>query len=99
MRNTQRLVAVIVMVSAMGLTAAVIAGQSGLVSSLALVQKERQAEDSHASKARGPEPKGPVQKYGIVSRGKITRSGLPKDDEGWNWLRARDKNDRHFRGK
>ena len=88
MRNTQRLVAVIVMLSAMGLTAVVIASQQELVSSLAPVQKESQAQEAHVSKARGPEPKGPVQKFGIVSRGKITRSGLPKDDEGWNWLRA-----------
>jgi len=89
MKDSRRLVSVIVLVSAMGLTAAVIASQNRSVSSLGLVQNEPQGQqDSHASRLRGPEPKGPVPKYGIVSQGKITRSGLPKDDEGWNWLRA-----------
>lgn len=41
---------------------------------------------------RGPEPKGPVPKYGIIWPGKLTRSGKPKDHEGWNWLRGQGVN-------
>lgn len=45
-------------------------------------------DDQQASRLRGPEPKSPVPKYGIVWPGKLSRSGLPKNDEGWKWLRA-----------
>jgi hypothetical protein len=41
---------------------------------------------------RGPEPKGPVPRFGIVWEGKLTRSGKPKDDEAWKWLRAQGTN-------
>ena len=89
MRDSRRLVAATVLVSAMGLTAAVIASHNVSVGSLGLLQREPQGQDSHASKGRGPEPKGPVPRFGVVSTGKITRSGLPKDDTGWDWLRER----------
>jgi hypothetical protein len=41
-----------------------------------------------AAKPRGPEPKGLVPRYGIVWQGRLTRSGMPKNDDGWKWLRA-----------
>jgi Tyrosine phosphatase family len=44
------------------------------------------------SKLRGPEPKGPVPKYGIIWQGKLSRSGKPKNDEGWKWLREQGVN-------
>lgn len=45
-----------------------------------------------AQAARGPEPKGPVTRFGIVWDGKLTRSGKPKNDEAWKWLRAQGVN-------
>jgi len=30
----------------------------------------------------------PVPKYGVIWEGKLTRSGLPKDESGWKWLRS-----------
>jgi len=38
---------------------------------------------------RGPESKGPVTRFGVIWEGKLTRSGKPKTDEGWKWMRAR----------
>ena len=43
---------------------------------------------AQAAKPRGPEPKGLVPRYGIVWQGKLTRSGMPKNEDGWKWLRA-----------
>lgn len=47
-------------------------------------------EQAHASDAtaRGPETGAPVHRYGVIWPGKLTRSGVPKGDEGWRWLRA-----------
>jgi hypothetical protein len=45
-------------------------------------------QSSSMAELRGPEPKGPVPKFGIIWQGKLTRSGLPKDEAGWKWLRA-----------
>jgi hypothetical protein len=36
---------------------------------------------------RGPESRGPVPNFGIIWQGKLTRSGLPKNEDGWKWLR------------
>jgi hypothetical protein len=60
-------------------------GQTKVASSVAAHQSATQAE---AAKPRGPEPNGLVPKYGIVWQGKLTRSGMPKNDDGWKWLRA-----------
>ena len=58
-------------------------------------------------KPRGPESKGPVPKFGIIWQGKLTRSGLPKNEDGWKWLREqgvksivnfRAKNDVNYAG-
>ncbi len=49
--------------------------------------KSQEQRDAHASKLRGPEEKTAVPRFGIVWQGKLTRSGLPKDDEAWKWLR------------
>jgi len=50
--------------------------------------QETQTQGIQATKLRGPEPKGPVPRFGIVWQGKLSRSGKPKDDDGWKWLRA-----------
>lgn len=51
-------------------------------------QSTSPVKDAPASKPRGPEPKTPgVPKYGVVWPGKLTRSGNPKDDSAWQWLR------------
>jgi hypothetical protein len=44
------------------------------------------------AKPRGPEPKGIVPRFGIVWEGKLTRSGKPKHDDGWKWLREQGVN-------
>jgi protein tyrosine/serine phosphatase len=36
---------------------------------------------------RGPESRGPVPNFGIIWPGKLTRSGMPKNEDGWKWLR------------
>lgn len=51
-------------------------------------QEQTTAPDRQTSKIRGPEPKGPVPRFGIVWQGKMSRSGLPKNEDGWRWLRA-----------
>lgn len=57
------------------------------VTPLAAEQGAAQAS-TPASTPRGPEPKGPVPRFGVIWQGKLTRSGLPKDEDGWKWLRA-----------
>ncbi len=69
------------------LPAVVVIGQTRRAHSLAADQSATQA-GAQAAKPRGPEPKGLVPKYGIVWQGKLTRSGMPKNDDGWKWLRA-----------
>jgi protein tyrosine/serine phosphatase len=49
-------------------------------------------EGGPVSTPRGPEPKGPVPKYGIIWQGKLSRSGKPKNEEGWKWLRQQGVN-------
>jgi hypothetical protein len=49
-------------------------------------------EGVQVSTPRGPEPKGPVPKYGIIWQGKLSRSGKPKNEEGWKWLRQQGVN-------
>lgn len=39
--------------------------------------------------ARGPEEFSPVENFGIIWDGKVTRSGKPDDDNGWMWLRRK----------
>jgi len=50
--------------------------------------KEPLSGSERETKLRGPEPKGPVTRFGIVWEGKLSRSGKPKNDDGWKWLRA-----------
>ncbi|HKZ78499.1 MAG TPA: tyrosine-protein phosphatase [Pyrinomonadaceae bacterium] len=50
--------------------------------------QESPVQGTQSTKLRGPEPKGPVPRFGIVWQGKLSRSGKPKDDDGWKWLRA-----------
>jgi protein tyrosine/serine phosphatase len=69
----------------------VLRGQTNSEPSLAPEQGASQGS-SLDDRARGPEPKGPVPKFGIIWQGKLTRSGLPKNDDGWKWLRARGVN-------
>jgi protein tyrosine/serine phosphatase len=35
----------------------------------------------------GPYSNGPLRRYGVVWAHQLTRSGLPRNDEGWVWLR------------
>jgi hypothetical protein len=37
----------------------------------------------------GPVWRSPVDNFGVIWEGKITRSGKPDDDAGWEWLRKR----------
>ncbi len=76
-----------VVVTLVILPAVVVIGQTRRAHSLAPDQSAAQA-GAQVSKPRGPEPKGLVPKYGIVWQGKLTRSGMPKNDDGWKWLRA-----------
>lgn len=85
LRIRHRLVAVSVLMSSM--TAVLVAQQYRATTSWELGQALPQ-DDRQVSTPRGPEPKGSVPKYGIVWPGKLTRSGLPKKDDGWKWLRA-----------
>lgn len=55
----------------------------------ALPTKDQETQDKASLEIRGPEAKGPVPKFGIIWQGKLTRSGMPKDDLGWKWLRDR----------
>ncbi|HEY6119734.1 MAG TPA: tyrosine-protein phosphatase [Pyrinomonadaceae bacterium] len=65
--------------------------QTDARSSLTSPQTASEQTDAF-SQPRGPEPKGPVPKFGIIWQGKLTRSGLPKDEQGWKWLRAQGVN-------
>jgi hypothetical protein len=66
-------------------------GQTKTIPSL--TPKAGAAQESvQVATPRGPEPKGLVPKFGIIWPGKLTRSGKPKDGEGWKWLRAQGVN-------
>jgi hypothetical protein len=58
----------------------------------ASIVKTDGAASQATAKPRGPEPKGIVPRYGIVWEGKLTRSGKPKREEGWKWLREQGTN-------
>jgi protein-tyrosine phosphatase len=36
---------------------------------------------------QNPYRNGPLRNYGVIWQGELTRSGLPRSDEGWIWLR------------
>ena len=59
-------------------------------SSSAPEQKVSQVDQP--TQPRGPEAKGPVPKFGVLWEGKLTRSGLPKNEDGWKWLREQGVN-------
>lgn len=40
----------------------------------------------------GPVEEAPVINYGIIWDGKLSRSGMPKDESEWRWLRAQGVN-------
>lgn len=68
-----------------------------LTSHVAQGQTTAKAEESptqgaQSTKLRGPEPKGPIPRFGIVWEGRLSRSGLPKNEDGWKWLRAKGVN-------
>lgn len=87
-----------------------------LVTGFSLYAQDNQSTPSSNQKAstaaqnvtpRGPEPKGLVPRFGIVWEGKLTRSGKPKHEDGWKWLRDqgvntivnfRAKNDIDYKG-
>jgi protein tyrosine/serine phosphatase len=62
-------------------------GQDNTASSVPA--QENTSRQGTSSQARGPEPKGPVPRFGIIWDGKLTRSGKPKEAEGWKWMRER----------
>jgi protein tyrosine/serine phosphatase len=76
---------------AMILPLAVLIGQTNAKPTRALEPNTTQ-EGGQVSTPRGPEPKGPVPKYGIIWQGKLSRSGKPKNEEGWKWLRQQGVN-------
>lgn len=69
------------------ITSGVLQGQGNTAPSLPA--HENSSQQSTTSQLRGPEPKGPVPRFGIIWEGKLTRSGKPKDAEGWKWMRER----------
>ena len=38
----------------------------------------------------------PMRNYGVIWQGKLTRSGLPNADTGWDWLRKLDGNTKEY---
>ncbi|HZJ46434.1 MAG TPA: tyrosine-protein phosphatase [Pyrinomonadaceae bacterium] len=54
--------------------------------------QQKVAQVDQPAQLRGPEAKGPVPKFGVLWEGKLTRSGLPKNEDGWKWLRAQGVN-------
>jgi Tyrosine phosphatase family len=38
---------------------------------------------------QGPYRNGPLARYGVIWPHQLTRSGLPRNDEGWIWLRQK----------
>jgi protein tyrosine/serine phosphatase len=89
MKIAQQSILVRALTLAMILSLVSLAGQSKTLLGWAAQPSASQAQrEAHASRSRGPEPKTVVPKYGIVWQGKLTRSGVPKDDDGWKWLRG-----------
>jgi hypothetical protein len=78
-------------VVALIISSVALGGQTNTQSSAATKQKVS-GLDAPPSQPRGPEPKGPVPKFGVLWQGKLTRSGLPKNEAGWKWLRAQGVN-------
>ncbi|HKZ02933.1 MAG TPA: tyrosine-protein phosphatase [Pyrinomonadaceae bacterium] len=70
------------------LTPAVLLGQGTTASSVS-AEESAAKQSAASSQPRGPEPKGPVPRFGIIWEGKLTRSGKPKQPEGWKWMRER----------
>jgi hypothetical protein len=81
----------VVAVVALIISSVALGGQANTQSSAATKQKVS-GLDAPPSQPRGPEPKGPVPKFGVLWQGKLTRSGLPKNEDGWKWLRAQGVN-------
>jgi hypothetical protein len=81
----------VVAVVALIISSVALGGQTNTQSSAATKQKVS-GLDAPPSQPRGPEPKGPVPKFGVLWQGKLTRSGLPKNEAGWQWLRAQGVN-------
>jgi protein tyrosine/serine phosphatase len=52
-------------------------------------QAGEKTQEQETPELRGPEPKGPVPRFGVIWEGKLTRSGKPKDPDGWKWMRER----------
>lgn len=75
---------------ALMLSSVALRAQTNVPSSAATNQKT--SELDAPSQPRGPEPKGPVPRFGIVWQGKLTRSGKPKREDGWKWLRTQGVN-------
>ena len=64
----------------------------GYQGSSALNEKQPAPQHNDLSSPRGPETASPVPKFGVVWEGKLTRSGLPKNEQGWKWLREQGVN-------
>ena len=90
MKTRRWSVVVVALTFAMFLPLAVLARQNNPLLAWVLEQSSPKGQrDTHASRPRGPEPKtAGVPRYGIIWSGKLTRSGMPKDDEAWKWLRV-----------
>lgn len=79
----------VVAVVAVTISSVALRGQTNALSS---ATNQKTSESGALSQPRGPEAKGPVPKFGILWQGKLTRSGLPKNEDGWRWLRAQGVN-------
>lgn len=58
---------------------------AAFVARASVAAQARQGGDE--GKARGPVDGAKVKNFGVLHEGKITRSGKPKTDDGWRWLR------------
>jgi hypothetical protein len=90
MKLVKRLVLIAAINAALSLSCVATMAQTD--SSLTTGQNDDAERPGATVKPRGPEPKGPVPKFGIIWEGKLTRSGRPKDDESWKWLRIQGTN-------
>lgn len=73
------------------ISTAVIGGASSPRAILNLMGRWSPTQDTSAPQQekspRGPATDAPVENFGVIWDGKVTRSGKPENDAGWMWLR------------
>lgn len=79
MRTRYQFIFALVAASTLLLTA----GDAAWRHNAANTQTKEKAPDAK----KGPVENAPVTRYGVIWDGKLSRSGMPKDENGWKWLR------------